>query len=341
MLRPESIAILAVVLALSLCTLEASGMDPLQNVTRSAALAVGVIPPSNWAPRFLKRIAWRAEGHLLNFIGLFDTCSPPDSKLSLRVLLRWKAIAACDRRSPAFEEDGITYDLLPGGFRRLLLRGPLCRLYPRWIHVIIEIRTAYLDGAIMRIRDELGSAAKIRLISMGGGYDSRCVRLRARGIIDDAVDLDLEPVIYAKTRMLDRLVMRRKKTNNNLDCEGDVILPELVPIDFNNVEDVQSTLVQIIKKRSKYGQRWHNIFLFEGVLMYLPEGIPSKLLRACCEALKDTRQRGSVVFADTLENIPNDDIDTARVELARLGWRVVEWLPKGGRTRHMGRIDVK
>lgn len=74
--------------------------------------------------------------------------------------------------------------------------------------------------------------------------------------------------------------------------------------------------------------------------MYLPEGVPCKLLQACWQALRDTKQKGSVIFADALENI-DDDLSTARIELAKNGWRVTEWLPKGGRTKHMGRLDMK
>ena len=105
------------------------------------------------APRFLKRLAWRLEKRLLQVISWFDPCSPPDSKLSLRVLW-WKAVAANDISSPVFEHNGVTYDMLPSGFR-ILVREPLrSLLYPRWTHVIIEIRTAYLDQVIRRIRSK-------------------------------------------------------------------------------------------------------------------------------------------------------------------------------------------
>mmetsp|Transcript_22160 Transcript_22160/g.49480 ORF Transcript_22160/g.49480 Transcript_22160/m.49480 type:complete len:357 (-) Transcript_22160:251-1321(-) len=324
---------LSPVLAVASSSSSSSG-NTSHDVTRDAALAVGVEPPSSRnGPKWIRRAAWTLEKRLVQIMTWFDPCSPPDSKLSLRVLW-WKAIAATDQSSPVFEKDGVTYDMLPTGFR-WLVRYPF---HPRWVHSIIEIRTAYLDQAIARIRSETKSSTKIRLISMGGGYDARSIRLQLQGIIDEAVELDLPKVIEAKRRLLGRLCKRRPDLNTSL--------PDFYPVDLTDIDTVRKTLVDVLSGNGdgnrRYQPQWYNIFLFEGVLMYLPEGDPCKLLQACRQALNDAKgAKGCVVFADALENIPNDDLRTARMELPKYGWRVVEWLPKGGRTRHMGRADMK
>ena len=298
------------------------------DVTYHASLAVGVKPPTS-APRLLKRLAWKLEKHLLRFISMFDPCSPPDSKLSLRVLW-WKTVAANDATSPVYEEDSLTYDMLPSGFR-WLVSTPLSQFHPRWIHVIIEIRTAYLDQVIGRIRNRTDPCTKLRLISMGGGYDARSVKLLLGGVIDEAVELDLPQVIEAKKKILQRLCRRRPTQT--------IVLPTFYAIDLTQLGNVEKMIHAIVRDKND-PQQWYNIFVFEGVLMYLPDGVPCALLKTIRQALDATRQRGSLIFADALENIPNDDMETAFQELARYGWKVVEWLPKGGKTRHMGCADM-
>ena len=85
------------------------------------------------------------------------------------------------------------------------------------------------------------------------------------------------------------------------------------------------------------GDEWFTIFLFEAVMIYLDDGVPRALLQACSDALKSTKNRGALVFADRLEKVPGGDSSIGRQELANVGWNVVEWLPKPGLARHMGR----
>ena len=134
-----------------------------------------------------------------------------------------------------------------------------------------------------------------------------------------------------KKRFLPDCIKRRPDEN--------IPLPTFYDIDLTQIDEVETTLVNILQNKTD-SQEWYYIFLFEGVLMYLPEGVPCRLLQACRRALDETRQQGSIVFSDELENIPNDDIQTARREVAKYGWNVVEWQPKGGRTRHMGCLDM-
>ena len=117
-------------------------------------------------------------------------------------------------------------------------------------------------------------------------------------------------------------------------------LPVMYPMDLNDLDRVKTTLTEILQQSSEENDdasEWHTIFLFEAVMIYLNDGIPRALLRACSDALKLTGCQGSLVFADRLENVPGGDRNVAVQELAKLGWEVIEWLPKPGLARHMGR----
>jgi O-methyltransferase involved in polyketide biosynthesis len=296
----------------------------------AAAAAVGVRPPLR-APRWVYKVSRKIERVALRIVNLFDPCKPPDSKLSLSVLW-WKALSANDPNSPVYD-DFLTHDMLPGGFRVFVGRT-LGRFYPRLLHPIIEIRTAYLDRTVtsivqqVRARDAL---VKVRLVSLGGGYDVRSMKFRERGLIDRAIELDLPQVIDAKTRILQSKRFRKRRPH----LVGDM-LPEFFPVDLNQLDRVQAILEGILRNDSKSQEKWHTIFLFEGVMLYLDEGVPSALLGVCRQALETTGQKGSVCFADRLENIPGDDEEIARHELAKHGWDLADWLPKGSKTRHMG-----
>lgn len=305
------------------------------DVTHQAALAVRVQPPSSNTPRIIKRIFWKLENFFLRVMSWCDPCSPPDSKLSLRVLW-WKAVAANDVSSPAYDRFHLINDLLPFGVQ-WLVKWPLNTFYPRWTHVIVEIRTAYLDQVIGRIRNKVQPAdTRIRLVSMGGGYDVRSLKLVLNGMVNDAVELDLPQVIQAKQRLLQRLAKRQRHRRRD---NKDLRMPTFYQINLTDVPLVQSAIVDILNNNPTK-QACFTVFLFEGVLMYLPQDIPSQLFRAIRQSLVSTQQVGCIIFADDLQFIPNDNVDTARQKLTRLGWNVTEWLPKGGRTQHMGCVEM-
>ena len=297
------------------------------------AARVGVRPPLE-APSATWKRAWNIQMKALPVLHSLDKYKPPDSNLSL-MCLWWKALAANDPSSPVYD-DSLAYDFLPTGFRVLVGRK-LRRFYPRLHHANVEIRTAYLDQSVARIIEEVhvnqGPWTKIRLISLGAGYDVRSIKFRERGLVDHAVELDLPEVVRAKTKILhsDRFQKRRP----HLGIEN---FPQLHSINLNKVDKVQS-LLEAILRSSPDKTQWHTIFLFEGVMIYLDAGVPEALLKATSDALKRTGESGSLVFADRLENIPGGDPDIGRQELAKNGWNVTDWLPKPGLARHMGRAE--
>jgi len=291
-----------------------------------SAAAVGVRPPLDVSAKVWKR-AWLCFGATLPVLHALDSHKPPDSKLALHCLW-WKALSGNDRRSPVYDEN-LAYDLLPR-MSRVVVGKKLRRFFPRLHHANVEIRTAFLDRAVSNLAQEMKgvSDVQIRLITLGAGYDVRSIKLVERGIVDQAVELDLPSVVEAKSKILNSKRFKRRRpwlTKRSL--------PELYPVNLNQLMDVENILQSILLKAD---DSWHTIFLFEGVMIYLDEGVPAGLLELTSRVLHATGGKGSLVFADRLENIPGGDLHIGREELARNGWEITEWLPKPGLARHMG-----
>lgn len=322
---------------------------------REAATNLGVKPPLDAPARAYKR-AWKIHRAAMPFLHFGDRCKPPDSSLSL-MCLWWKALAANDPRSPV-HDNSLTYDMLPSVTR--LLVGPAAwRWYPRLHHANVEIRTTFLDRSIKRLVEDLvaqqlllqqesssynvtghQNRTKVRLITLGGGYDARSIKLRQAGLIDQAIELDLANVVDAKRKIfasprLHRRRRRRQRHESSPESQLGLLLPDLYPVDLNRLPDVEAILTDLVAS-SDVKETWHTIFLFEGVMIYLDESVPNGLLNVCRNVLRKNHARGSLVFADRLERIPGGDYDIARTVLAEAGWRILDWQPKPGLARHMG-----
>jgi O-methyltransferase involved in polyketide biosynthesis len=290
-----------------------------------AAQKVGVEPTLNVSKKMWKR-AWNIHRAAMpRFLHRFDRLEPPDSKLSL-MCLWWKALAANNPQSPVFDER-LHYDLLPPFTRRVIEPRLLRRLYPRLHHSNVEIRTSFLDRCIETIAQSYaGTATKVRLVSFGSGYDLRSIKLRERGTIDEAIELDLPNVIESKSKLFSqRLQKRRKWLTNDL-------LPKMYKVDLHEVDQVEAILREVL-----VDEGWHTIFVFEGVMIYLNEGVPTALLKACRNAVPNGD--ATLCFADMLENIPGGDMEVGKRVLAETGWTIVEWQPKPGLARHMGMAE--
>lgn len=158
----------------------------------------------------------------------------------------------------------------------------------------------------------------------------RCIKFLERNLIHQAYELDLPSVVEAKRKILEssRFRRRRPQVQNSL--------PISYAVDLNDLQSVEKILLGILKSEGETSN-WHNIFLLEAVLIYLDENIPSALLGMLSEVLQETKSTGSLVFADRLENVPGGDEMLGRQEMFACGWDLVEWLPKPGLARHMGR----
>lgn len=292
---------------------------------RDAAAAVGVRPPDDASAR-----KWKLAYNILKiatpFLHLLDRQKPPNSSLNVYCMW-WKALSGNDKDSPVYDHS-LSFDILPRGTRWIVCRPSL---FPRLHHSNVEIRTAFLDRAVTLCANEnRAENRKIRLVSLGAGYDVRSIKLKERGVVDRAFELDLPMVVDAKKNILESERFRRRRPLTTKD-----FLPTTYPVNLNELEKVKVALNEILRETGD----WHTIFLFEAVMIYLDEGAPRALLQLCSEALKTSGCRGSLCFADRLENIPGGDHDIADRELAGTGWNLVEWLPKPGLARHMGRAE--
>jgi hypothetical protein len=293
------------------------------------AASVGVRPPTR-IPRFLSRQMFRAFKRLVIILHTFDPLKPPNSSLSL-MCLWWKTIAANDQSSPAYD-GGLTYDLLPR-YCRWMISPWLVKFYPRLTHCNIEIRTAFLDRAVTTFANEVRKNTlpsddnkqqqRIRLVTFGGGYDVRSMKLMEQGIIDEAVELDLPIMVQAKRRLFESKRFRNKRPN--------IRVPTLYELDLNNLDDVRTILQEVIKEKENFV----TIFLFEGVLMYLNDGISHELRLLCNHILQENQKEGYLCLADRLETVTDNDVDSVRSVLAATNWQLVDFLAKPGAARHM------
>jgi hypothetical protein len=298
------------------------------------AQKLGVKSTKETSAKTWKR-AWRLQKKVLPLLHSMDSCRPPDSSLNLACLW-WKALSGNDMSSPVYD-DGLSYDILPSGFRLLVSRR-LVGLYPRLHHANVEFRTAFLDQSISNILDkveksrnkiETRNKMKTRLICFGAGYDLRTIKFLEGHKIDQAFELDLPNVVEAKEKLIGskRLMKRRPRLSQ-------VNMPNLIPADLNDLESLKASVTNIV--RGNDAKHWYNIFVFEGVMIYLDEGIPSSLLKLTSSVLKEESASGSLCFADRLENVPGGDHDKGKLEMKRSGWELDEWCPKPGLARHMG-----
>ena len=166
----------------------------------------------------------------------------------------------------------------------------------------------------------------------------------------ECYELDLPEVVQAKYRLLNTRLYRRRPWLRGVAGVEKSSFPKLVEADFNNVDETRKAVEKILLPQPslKNGtmdcdyDTVTNIFIFEGVMIYLDNGVPHALLRLCSETLETTSlvsmapSEGYLCFADRLENIPGGDPDAARAELESTGWELIDWLAKPGLARHMG-----
>jgi hypothetical protein len=293
----------------------------------------------------LKRWSWRLHARLLPLLHLWETSSPKDVHVNLRVLWN-KALTSVDSRSLAYEHPHFwTYHMLPFYSRWILKVHP--SLFPRWLHAIIELRTVYLNQAIeqetqwalsRQQQQQQQYTTKIRLVVLGGGYDTRSIRLLANGSIQEAWELDLPQVIESKSRLLKRMY-RRIPNAAAANTYADSI--HLQAVDLNQLDQVESILTHLIPQTND-DEPGYTILVSEALFMYLDAGVPAQLLKRCGEIFgsssSSSSQGMSFCFADRFDDIRNQTEEEAgRRWLAEAGWDLVDWLPnKPGSTRHAG-----
>jgi hypothetical protein len=289
----------------------------------------------DFSPRFWK-FSWRTHGLLLPLLHRFDEARTSDLDNCLKVL--WcKALVGMDKSSPALD-GGLAYDMLPSGSRRIVKLLPE-RFFPRLVHFIIELRTVYLDGALreeIRHAKQQDNNCKIRLVTLGAGYDTRSVKfLNMNEGVDEAWELDMSSVIDSKSIMLDRLQTRRPNLK----------LPNLVAQDLTKFDDLKALLHDILNAdHDEHGDsvKWHTVFLVEGVLIYLKEENRSRVMLTCSNILRKAKESGSFLFADRIRKMRDPNATQIQKWLDDDGWELVvdSFCVHPGKARHMGAARV-
>lgn len=316
-----------------------------ENCPIIVAERLGVQPTKiNASSKTWKR-AWKIHKRLIPILHSTDSCKPSDSSLNIACMW-WKSLSGNDKSSPVYDNK-LAYDLLPSGWRNIIR---LHKFYPRLHHGNVELRTAYLDNQICEIKYDRPTTTMIRLVCMGAGYDTRGVKMLERNIVDQVYELDLPDVVEAKQRLFQRLLKRRPWLQKEI-----LSMPTLIPCDFNIISDVEKKLRTILHDEQQTNDNdnddnddrinWHTIFVFEGVMIYLDDGIPSSLLNITSNVLKENNSDGSLCFADRLENIPipedgGGSYSSGKAELMNNGWQIMDWCPKPGLARHMGSASL-
>ena len=105
-------------------------------------------------------------------------------------------------------------------------------------------------------------------------------------------------------------------------------------IDLNDHQALKSVLSEMMALSNSGDERWYTIVVAEAIFLYLNPGIPEKLLQIC----KDTFGRKNVClcFADRFTGITTSAHEEGMKFFSSIGFKLIDWLPKQGATRHMG-----
>jgi O-methyltransferase involved in polyketide biosynthesis len=159
--------------------------------------------------------------------------------------------------------------------------------------------------------------------------------------VQEAWELDLPVVIDGKRALLERLKERREKT------KGLVQLPELRSVDLNDLDAVNDVLAQFVRHK-KGGESWHTIYVIEGVMMFLNDGLPKELFQLFREVARAHGENASICFADHLTSSENNDSltdeeerETVKSLFNSAGWNhLIHWAVKPGKARQMGCVRI-
>jgi O-methyltransferase involved in polyketide biosynthesis len=300
---------------------------------KQVAAKVGVAPTNTSAalPGH-RRAAYFLFPRLLAIFQLLDPIHIPNSFANLQCVW-WKAISGNDRNSSLWD-GGLAYDLLPP-ISRWVVAPPLAPFYPRFHHANVELRTKYLDKAMESIVQHVkaqNSNHNIRLVLLGCGYDLRSLRMAQRflstGITFDLIEMDLPAVLEAKTKLFQTRLLKRRPNLTEL-----VNSVRMFEVDLKDLQQVKTALDKALQ-RDDYNL--FTVFVFEAVLIYLADDIRSQLLSTLSEALNERQVNGALCFADTLANVAGGNEEEVKQELKQNGWDLQDWIPKPGKTRHLG-----
>ena len=180
------------------------------------------------------------------------------------------------------------------------------------------------------------------MIVLGGGYDTRGVKLLLEDKVDRVFELDLPAVVTSKRTLLERAVGKSKFVSMMED--GTLNLEAVDLNDEQAFERVMDRIVASFEEQKPTKKSWYTLVVSEALLLYLDTGVPGKILQSISERFNDGG--ASFLFADRLELQDDKGVEetaaSTTVEsqvqnwLARHGWKLQEFKSKVGATRHLG-----
>ena len=284
---------------------------------------------------------WDSESSLSNI---------PNSSLSL-LIIWWKAIMWNSKVAAKW-----SYDLLPS-YSRWIVSKPLRWLYPPLSSANVDLRTSFIDSRINEMIQNCKTANSekknviVQLVSLGSGYELRCLRLLTETKINVGIEIDLPEVIQAKRNMITSKRFQRRRPNSIQ------YVPHLktAPIDLNDTqENLISQLEPLLRQQEHRqqekqkdgddadGDHIHTltIFLLEGILVHLNDGSSSNVLKVlssiAAASQKDGNSSYCLIFADLVEGVTKRSLELAQSTLKECGWELIEFAANPTRTPHFG-----
>jgi hypothetical protein len=297
-------------------------------------------------PPFCCKLAYRIQIRLvLPILHMFDDIELPNSSLCLPIMW-WKALLRkSGSDNPDDDPAAWAHDLLPPSSRWIVRY--FRKKIPPLHHQNIQLRTNFLDSRIKAMA-AASKQKRVRLVVLGAGYDLRTLRFLKQGIVQQAIEVDLDYIIEAKKVILNSSRFQRSRPN----CQ----LSQMAAIDLNNIDQSNSTLSKLLlsQNHDEYEDNIDiegndvttniddddnddifNIFLLKGILVHLEAGTSSEILKIL-HALCKQHSNGCLIFCDRIQGVDDRRLDLAQKVLAESGWDLIEFLSTPTKTPHFG-----
>ena len=290
-----------------------------------AAAAARVARPLARAPHAAWKTAWRIGKRVIPMWHAFEASpSAADTDVNLSCLW-WKALA---ERQGHIDDGGVAFDLLPSVTRRAVA-WPLCLLYPPLHSQTVALRTAFIDACVAHEVARPGApAGTARVVVLGSGLDGRSVAMGGGGDMGEWYEIDRPAVVATKRAMLQRLIRRRRRR--------EVRLPRLIGADLAEEGQAEAALAEALGTGTSTGRV---VVVIEALLIYIAPEAARRLLEMVIRRSREASEQVSIVYADRLPGVKDEASANALWE--GLGCDVIEWAPKPGLARHMGRVRVR
>jgi len=204
---------------------------------------------------------------------------PSDSAAGVAL---WRAIAAGDPRDEIRGPDTLAHLFLTEDFRKLANDRASCEWMMKKVPGSYEYfiaRTAWLDSVV---RENLDRNVP-QMVFLGAGYDTRAIRFRERIRDTRIFEVDSAPTQGRKLRLLE---------------QGNIASPpQVIYVSLNLLRDSLAAVLT----RAGYDPRALTLFIWEGVIYYLPPAAVDQTL----DFVRKNSAAGSTLCFDYLIHAPD------------------------------------